>query len=1124
MHRFRPLIGALAALAVLAVSPLAARAQGVTTGGLTGTVTDSEGKPIEAAQIILRNPLTGYTVNATTRASGLYVIQGIEPNPSYTMNVRAIGYGAITRDGIVVSLGQTRRENYQLAKQATQLTEVTVTATAYDNVINTNKTGASTTISDSALRRLPTLNRNFADFVAAVPQVSTTTGFLSGGGVNLRQNSIQIDGAQAGDAFGLGTTGQAGASAGAKSIPLDAVKEYQVLLSPFDVRQGSFGGLLINAVTKTGTNDFHGGAYVYTRNQDLTRKQTYLTDFSQQQYGASLGGRIIRDKLFFFVNGEVQALQTPATGAYFGGSGPTRPYVSQDQINQLATVLSTQYGITDIGEGERVDKKNPNTNVFARVDANLPWGTRLVLRHNYASADNRVFSRSLSTVSAPIFNLTSNGYDLSNKSNSSVVELLTSASNGMYNEFLANYTTIKDFRTVPVRYPQITVRGFARTDTAGTASIQFGTDASSQGNSLDQRTIEFTDNLTIPISTHSFTVGGKLLMYRSINLFAQNSIGNWQFASLDALKAGTATQYQFSAPAPTDPYGGLATINGKTWTGYVSDTWQATPNLSMSLGVRVDKPTFDDVPPYNISVDTVYGRKTNVVASNAQISPRFGFNWDVTGDKHNQLRGGVGSFSGPTPFVYISNVFGNSGLSGYGSITCNNAAINATNASTISPVFSQQNIATPPAACLNGTRPNGSVAQGAAISGPAAGAAVNTIDPEFKNPKYLKASLGFDHRFSNGFVATLEGLYTRSQNNAFYQNLALNYTALDTIQDQSKRRDVNGRMLFGTLAANGATPLTKGSRTQVLDVTNASGDYTYNITAQLQKSFTTNFDASLAYTYQQSRDVVSITSSTAGSNYRFQRDVAGDIRDKKLGVSKYDQPHRIVANGSYRFKTFTDIAVIYSGNSGAPFDFTYGNAGSSSAGPLGDINGDGQTANDLMYIPKNATDPNEILFTGYNSTVPATLKAAQDQAAAFEKFIGDNDCLNSQRGTIMGRNSCRNPWINRVDISVSQSLGKLGGSRFQNVQVRLDVVNFTNLLNKNWGEQAFSDQNSTCGQICSATVALIHTGNALPTGTPANGSSNLARGIFTFSPSYKIYNSDNASSNYRMQLSARYSF
>jgi len=1109
MLRFRPLIGALAVLAVLAVPASSLAAQGVTTGALTGTVTDSAGMPLENATIILRNPSTGYTVNAQTRASGLYVIQGIEPNPNYVMTVRAIGFGAIVRNGITVSLGQTRREDYRLARQAVQLNEVTVTATTYDAVINTSKTGTSTTISDSALRRLPTLNRNFADFVQAVPQVSTTTGFLSGGGVNLRQNSILIDGAQSGDLFGLGTTGQAGASAGAKSIPLDAVKEYQVLLSPFDVRQGSFGGLLINAVTKGGTNEYHGGVYAYTRNQDLTRKQDYLAEFSQQQYGASLGGRIIRDKLFFFVNAELQQLQTPANGAFIGGTtATTTAFVAQSSIDQLQQILTSKYGFGgDVGNGARVDKENPLTN--------LPLNTRLVLRHNYAKADNQVFSRGVATATTPNFNLTSNGYDLSNKTNSSVIELLSNFTNGVYNEFLANYSTTRDFRTVPIRYPQITVQGIPRTDNSGTANLLVGTDASSQGNSLDQRTIEFTNNLTIPVGTHAITVGGKALMYRSINLFAQNSIGSWRFSNLAALDAGTPNEFRMSAPAPTDPDNGLATIKAASYSWYVTDSWQARPNLNLSLGVRWDRPTYDNLPPYNGSVDTVYGRKTNLVPTNTQVSPRFGFNWDVTGDKRNQLRGGVGSFTGPPPFVYISNVFGNSGLSGYSAITCTGAAItNNTTTSLLVPNFTLAGAANPPRACASGLRPNGTTATGAAISGPAASAAVNTIDPDFKNPKYLKATLGFDHRFGNGFVATLEGLYTRSQNNAFYQNLALDPNAAEIY-------GLNGRRLYGILTAPGATPTTRGTRQQVLDVTNSSGDYTYNLTAQLQKSFTTSFDLSAAYSYQQSRDVASITSSTAGSNFRFQRDVSGDILSKTVSRSKYDQPHRIVATGSFHFKTYTDLAILFTGNSGAPFDFVYGSNG----GTTGDLNADGQSQNDLMYVPRSALDQSEILFQNYNSA-NATLKAAADaQAVAFEKFIADNECVNSQRGTIMTRNSCRNPWSNRLDISVFQSLGKLGGRAFKNVQLRLDVINFTNLLNKEWGEQPFSDQNSTCGQICSATVALLHTGNQLPTGLPTGvTNSPTARGLFTFNPNYLIFNSDNASSNYRMQLSARYSF
>ena len=1107
MLNFRPLIGVAAVLAIIVVSPSNVFAQGVTTGGLTGTVTDATG-PVESAQIQVRNARTGYNFATTTRSAGQYQIQGIEPNSGYIITVRRIGYAPQARDGVVISLGQSRREDFRLVREVQQLGEVSITASTTDAVINASKNGTSTTISDSALRRLPTLNRNFADFVQLVPQVSTTTGYLSGGGVNLRQNSIQIDGAQASDVFGLGTTGQPGASANAKSIPLDAVKEYQVLLSPFDVRQGNFGGLLINAVTKSGTNEFHGTVYGDLRNERFSRTSPVNTKFDQKHYSASLGGPIIKDKLFFFGSGEIQQRQFPATGSFIGASDA---YVNQASVDAVTQAIAA-YGLADAGTGEQIQRKNPNRNGFIRFDAYLPMSTRLVLRHNYASADNTVFSRSFPANLSPTFSLTSNKYELSNKSNSSVMELLTNLSNGVYNEFLFNYATISDFRTVPVRFPQVTVRGIARTDLpAQKASFVLGTDASSQGNALDQRTIELTDNVTIPIGSHAITVGGKGLWYKSVNLFGQNSLGSWTFQSLDSLRNGLASNYVVSAPAPTDPNAGRATIRSATYTGYIEDAWAATPTLALTFGIRIDKPVFATKPPLNATVAAIYGRETSSVPHEAQFSPRFGFNWDVTGDQRNQFRGGVGSFSGPPPFVYLSNAFGNSGLSGFAALTCNGVTTGATSLAT--PAFNSTNINTPPTSCAP--------ASGKAGATLALGAAVNTIDPSFKSPKYLKATAGFDHRFANGLIGTIEGLYSRSQNNAFYQNLALFDSATKTLIQSNTDR--NGRSLYGTLTAGGATPKTYGGRTQVLDLTNASGDYTWSVTGQVQKSFSNNFEGSASYTRQVSKDVVSVTSSTAGSNYRYQRDVSGPLNDRSVGRSKYDQPHRIIMTGTYRAKTATDISVIYSGSSGAPYDYVYGSNG----GTTGDLNADGQSQNDLIYVPKNALDKTEILFTGYNSTAAnaTAIRALSDSmATAYENFINTVPCLNEARGTIMTRNACRNPWINQVDVSVAQSLGKFGGKRLENLQLRLDIINFGNLLNKDWGKQAFSDQGGTCGQICSATIGLVHTGNALPSGVPATSNSPMAQGIFTFDRNFQAFNSVNISSLYTMQLSMRYSF
>jgi len=1098
------------AMAIALVTGASARllAQGITTGAISGTVTDPGGAPVEGAQIQVRNSRTGASAGGITRANGQYSVQGVEPDAGYSVTVRRIGFEPITRDNRVVTLGQATREDFQLKPQSTVLETVTISGT--NSIINPSKTGTGTTMGDSLLRRLPTLNRNFADFVQLVPQVSTSTGVgLSGGGVNIRQNAIQIDGAASGDLFGLGTTGQPGSQANAKSIPLDAVKEYQVLLSPFDVRQGNFGGLLINAVTKTGTNEFHGTTYGYTRSQSLTRTQPYLADFKQQQYGFSIGGPILKDRLFFFVNPEWQKLNTPAVGSFIGSPDAV---ANAGAVDTFATVLKG-YGLTDPGTGARVLKQNPLTNVFGRIDAYLPGYTRLVLRHNYASADNTTFSRSSGTSSSPLFGLTSNSYLFSSKTHSSVAEILTNLPSGVFNELLLNLTTTHDFRTVPVKFPQITVRGYpTATGTPNALSLVAGTEASSQGNALDQRTFELTENLTIPVGAqHHVTFGTKNLFYRPINLFGQNSMGSWTFNNLAAFQAGTASSYSVSAPLPTDPAAGLVNFRANMYSFYVQDAWQHSDRLLISAGVRLEKPRFLDTPPENPSVLQNYGRSTSAVPSRSQISPRLSFNWDITGDQTNQLRGGIGYFTGTPPFVYLSNAFGNSGLSGYASLTCSGTAANqGTNStSTIPPPFNAANIATPPTSCAQFTPATGPVRDGATT---AASSNIATIDPNFRFPQYQKISMGYDHRFPSGLVGSLEGLYTKALSNPFYTNLAL---------AGPQGRDRNGRVLYGVLTPTGGTAAIQGGRQQVIDVTDVHGDYTYSVTGTVQKTFFDNFQGSLAYAYSHTYDVAATTSSTQGSNYRYQRDVSGYLEDRGLTRGKEDMPHRIVATGTWRLKTLTDFSLVYVGNSGAPFDYVYG-VGSGSGS--GDANADGQSQNDLVYVPKNAHDPNEILFQGFNGvfpgmTAPNAVLESQAEADAFDRFIDRVPCLKKARGQLLSRNACRNPWQNDVDVSIGQSLRAFGQ---QNLQLRLDVINFGNLLNKRWGWQNFSDQNNTCGPICSATTLLTQQGNLLPTGVTTN--SPLARGIYNFNKTMKPWNADNASSNYRMQLSLRYSF
>src|SRR5258708_11945048 len=414
-------------------------------------------------------------------------------------------------------------------------------------------------------------------------------------------------------------------------------------------------------------------------------------------------------------------------------------------VASFATALKG-YGVTDPGTGGRVLKQNPLTNVFGRIDAYLPGYTRLVLRHNYAAADNTNFSRSSGTSSSPLFGLTSNSYLFSSKTHSSVAEILNNLPSGVFNELLLNLTTIHDFRTVPVTFPQITVRGFNPVKgSPGSLAMVAGTEASSQGNALDQRTFELTENLTIPVGAqHHLTFGTKNLFYRPINLFGQNSMGSWTFSDSTQFKAGNPVSYSVSAPLQSDPAAGLVNFRANMYSFYVQDAWQHSERLLISPGVRLEKPRFLDKPPENPSVLQNYGRSTSAVPSRSTVSPRFSFNWDMTGDQTNQLRGGLGYFTGTPPFVYLSNAFGNSGLSGYASLTCGGTAANQGNnaTSTLPPAFNAANIATPPTSCAPFTPATGPTRPGATT---AASSNIATIDPNFRFPQYQKISMGSDH-------------------------------------------------------------------------------------------------------------------------------------------------------------------------------------------------------------------------------------------------------------------------------------------------------------------------------------------------------------------------------------------
>lgn len=1048
MNSPRWTLGAAVVALLAAASPPTISAQGVTTGAVAGIVTTAQGQPLEGVQVQALNRSTGFRVAVTSRSNGRYNISGLEVGSSYTISARHIGYQPQSFDNISVALSQTARVDFQLGERAAVLSGVTVTAESQDVVISRSHTGVVTTVTDSALRRLPTLNRNFTDFVQLTPQVSTSGPGLSGGGVNNRYNNIQIDGSTETDLFGLGSTGQPGGQANGKSIGLEAVREYQVLLSPYDVRAGNFAGVLINAVTKSGTNEFHGVVFDASRNQNFVRQEPFNNKFNQSSFGGAIGGPIVRDKVLFFLDGEFQQRTAPATGPYLGSPAVS---LTQGTVDQVNTALQ-QYNVPG-GSAGIVNNKNPLANVFGRLDFNLSSNTQLVLRHNYGHAVQDVFDRSNST-----FQLTSNGYQFTSDKNATVAQLRTTLGNGSYNELFLDYTTIRDRRNPNVRAPQVSVL-------TGGYTLVAGSERFSQGNQLDQDITELTDNFTVPVASHRFTIGTQNQFYKVRNLFTQASYGAWSFSSLDSLNKGLAKQYIVGVPLNAD---GAVRFRSSQYAGYLQDDWAVSPNFNLTYGVRADIPTFNDRPPFNQSVMDSLGRNTSdIPTGHIQWSPRVGFNWDVTGNQVNQLRGGFGEFTGRPAFVWLSNAFQNSGSVGVGLLTCN--PVTASNPKGGVPAFTTANAATPPKQCVNGLTAR-------------AGGEIDLLDPNLKFPQTARFTLGYDRRLGERWIATVEGLYTRGVNDLFYQNIAL------ASQAGILGVDRFGRAIFGP---DQFKPVTKTTdRSQVFNVTNQSNNYSYQLTGGLQRRFFDRFEGSAFYTNSHVYAVQDFTSSTSFSQYRFGRVWGGDQSDKTAARSIFEQRHRIVAQGTYSFPSRTDVTLYYIGQSGTPYGYTVN----------GDQNGDGVSLNDPIYVPKDAHNPSEILFKA------SPFASVQQQQDAFESYINGIPCLRNNRGRLLPQNACENPFTNTMNVSFRQSLPT---TRAQNVSVQLDVINLLNLLNDKWGKQP------TAGFGSQTLLDLVgKTAGTYPTAQP----------IYQFNPSYQRFNADNLFSVYQLQLQVRYSF
>ena len=975
---------------------VAAFGQGSTTAAISGLIQDDAGQSLPGATIVATHQPTGTQYGTVSRVDGRYNLPAVRTGGPYVIRVSFVGYETKEAQGINLSLGQVLTANFTLATADEQLEEVVVVADLGD-VFDANRTGASTNVSEEQIESLPTLSRSLQDFTRLTPQANGNS-FV---GANNRFNNITIDGAVNNDVFGLSGSGTPGGLAGTQPISLDAIKEIQVVLAPYDVTLGNFTGGGINAITRSGSNEFTGSAYFFGRNEsfigDDPETGAEAGEFTDNQYGVRIGGPIIKDKLFFFTNLDYARRTSPL----LFNAGDANSVLTTTEAEDLSNYLITTYGY-DPGSYSAQSVNTESNKWFGRLDWNITNNHQLTLRHNYIKAFDDNISRSNS-----FFRFGNNAYKFNNQTNSTVFELNSQFSNTLSNKLIVGYSRIRENRqTLGDLFPQVTINNVGSSN----GTIEFGSQRSSVANELDQDIFEFTDNFKIYSGAHTFTIGTHNEFFKFRNLFINNFNGRWEFNSLDDFyndvpaRARTTYALDRSNPKPA------AQFNAAQLGFYIQDEFAASDALKLTLGLRVDMPLIPDAPDRNLLFEQTFaGKRTDETPSGQLLfAPRLGFNYDLGGEQAIQLRGGTGIFTGRVPFVWLSNQFTNTGTL-FGTIDVRNAAINNGNGFQPDPDL-QYTIGT----------------AGSTVE-------VNAIDKDFKIPQVWRSNVAVDFELPAGIIATVEGIYSKTLNNIKYQDINL--------------KDANGTLADGF--SNGADnrPTYPSDRrinptfTNAVYLTNTNEGYTYSITGQLKKNFDNGIQSMIGYTYGKAKDINSGLSSTALSNWEFNQ-IVSNPNDPELAYSAFDLRHRIVANLGYKVEygnNFgTSIGLFYAGKSGTPFTYLV----------FGDLNGDGNRNNDLLYIPANASEITFIDDTRNGFT-------AAEQQAAFQNYINNDDYLSANRGSYAERNGARTPWEHQFDLRLLQDIFVNVANTKNTLQLTLDIFNVGNLLNEDWGRSYF---------------------------------------------------------------------
>ena len=988
-------------MAMMLTSVLTLMAQ-VTTSALSGKVTmaDTKEEVIGATIQAIHEP-SGTKYAAVTNSNGRFTIQGMRNGGPYSVAISYIGYETKTFRNIVLELGETYNLNALLSEDANELTEIVVSGKA--SKFAAEKTGASTNINQRTIQELPTINRSIGDLAKLSPYYGGSNSF---GGMNGKMSNFTLDGANLNNNFGLNSS----LPGGGNPISMDAIDEVQMVVAPFDVRQSNFIGGGINAVTKSGTNTFKGTAYFYYTNEDMHGNRVDGVQNSEPNpgeekvYGFTLGGPIIKDKLFFFANYErtnTENIPTYWHPDLTGGGADNKTYTSRttlEDMQMISQFVKNKYGY-DTGSPTDYPGDIVNNKYLARLDWNINQNHHLAVRFNHTNNSRwtppSATSRDVGGLSASCVGISSMAfansfYNQENKVTTFSGDLNSRFGQNISNQLLVTYSNIDDPRSSDSQiFPMVDIMK------DGDPYMTLGYEIFTYNNRVQNKILTINDNFTYYMGNHKLTAGFSFEHQKALNNYMRQGTGYYRYASMEDFMDGAAPIGVALTTGNNGEENPSSQVVFNQIGLYVQDDWNITEKFKINYGIRFDNLIFQNEGA--VRNDELYavdfgGRHVDTglwPKSNWQISPRVGFVWDALGDKSLKVRGGTGLFAGRMPLVFFTNMPGQSGMMQTTYVTKDATALSQFTGDMKTNVRDMETILK-------------NYAQGMAYY---AG-----VDPDFKMPQVWKTSIGIDYQVPVSFPLTLTGEFTYTKNiNAVHLD---NYNMKSPDDTWRHITGADNRLIYP--AASEYQYTSKG--TYVL--TNNHKGYGWTASLQLQAEPIKNLFVSAAYTHTVNREVTALPGSNAQSAWQYMHTVNGP-NAVEVRNSGFVTPDRVIANISYKYGK-DHFSLFYSGYSPSGYSYTYSN----------DINGDGLSY-DLMYIPR---DDSEIKFV------------SDDDRIAFWNFVEQDDYLKNHKGEYADLYGARAPWVHTFDFKWAHDFDLKIGNTSHKLQLIANIENIGNLL------------------------------------------------------------------------------